>query len=207
MEGKEIEQILFSLVKNKESECVEYKEAKNTYDFDKLGKYFSALSNSATLSNKQYSWLIFGIHDKTHEFTNTNFRNNDTLNSLKKEITKGTNDNITFIDIYELLIENKYRVIMFKIPAATGVPTTWKGFAYDRNDEETVPLNQMKIEQIKSTLNFDWSRQLIEDVDLNCLNKQAILSAREKFKQKNENKIKNIGTRTNSIWILNDKNY
>lgn len=188
MEKNQIKQILLSLLKNKESECVEYKEAKTSFDFEKLGKYFSALSNSATLSNKQYSWLIFGIHDKTHDFVNTNYRKNGDLNKLKKEITKGTNDNITFIDIYELFMDNENRVIMFKIPAATGVPTTWKNFAYDRNDEETIPLNQMKIDQIKSTLNFDWSRQLVEDVDLDCLDQQAILSAREKFKQKNENK-------------------
>lgn len=30
-----------------ENEVVEFKEAKNTYDFIKLGKYFSALSNEA----------------------------------------------------------------------------------------------------------------------------------------------------------------
>jgi ATP-dependent DNA helicase RecG len=32
-----------------ETEVVEFKEAKNTYDFAKLGKYFSALSNEANL--------------------------------------------------------------------------------------------------------------------------------------------------------------
>ena len=34
-----------------ESEIVEFKEAKNTYDFGKLGKYFSALSNEANLKS------------------------------------------------------------------------------------------------------------------------------------------------------------
>jgi len=188
VKNKEIEQILFSLIKHNENECVEYKEAKTGFDFEKLGKYFSALSNSANLTGKQYSWLIFGIHDKTHEFVNTNYRKNGNLNAVKKEIAKGTNDNLTFIDIYELLIDDKYRVIMFKIPAATGLPTTWKGFAYDRNGDETIPLNQIKTDQIKSTLNFDWSRQLVEDVSIDCLDEQAILTARERFKQKNENK-------------------
>jgi ATP-dependent DNA helicase RecG len=36
---------------NNENEILEFKEAKNNYDFDKLGKYFSALSNEANLSN------------------------------------------------------------------------------------------------------------------------------------------------------------
>lgn len=35
-----------------ENEIVEFKEAKNTYDFNKLGKYFSALSNEANLKGK-----------------------------------------------------------------------------------------------------------------------------------------------------------
>lgn len=35
-----------------ETELVEFKEAKNNFDFDKLGKYFSALSNEAALKNK-----------------------------------------------------------------------------------------------------------------------------------------------------------
>ncbi len=34
-----------------EDECVEFKEAKQNYDFEKLGQYFSALSNEANLKN------------------------------------------------------------------------------------------------------------------------------------------------------------
>lgn len=44
-----------------ENEVVEFKEAKNDYDFSKLGKYFSALSNEANLKGKEDAWLIFGV--------------------------------------------------------------------------------------------------------------------------------------------------
>ena len=40
---------------NDENEILEYKEAKNQYDFDKIGKYFSALSNEANLLGKSES--------------------------------------------------------------------------------------------------------------------------------------------------------
>ena len=50
-----------------ENEVVEFKEAKNNYDFSKLGKYFSALSNEANLKNKSFAWLLFGIEDKKHK--------------------------------------------------------------------------------------------------------------------------------------------
>ena len=77
---------------------------------------------------------------------------------------------------------------MFKIPAALGVPTTWKGIAYDRNDESLIPLNDSKRNIILSTLNIDWSRQIIEELTVDDLDKDAVLKAREQFKKKNENK-------------------
>ena len=70
---KELCDILNELIKSSENECVEFKRAENDFDIDKLGKYFSAISNEATLKNKQYGWIIFGIDDKTHNFTNTRY--------------------------------------------------------------------------------------------------------------------------------------
>ena len=184
---EEIKNVLLSLIESNENEYVEYKEAKNNFDFNELGRYFSALSNGANLLNKQYAWLVFGVHDKTHEFVNTNYRRNGNLNGLKKEITQSTNDNMTFLDIYDFEIDGN-RIVMFKIPAAIGVPTTWKGIAYDRNDESLVPLNDVKRNIILSTVNIDWSRQIVEGLTVNDLDKNAILKAREQFKKKNENK-------------------
>ena len=184
---EEIKSILLSLLKNNESENAEYKEAKNNFDFNELGRYFSALSNGANLIGKQYAWLIFGVSDKSHDFVNTNYRRNSNLNGLKKELTQSTNDNLTFLDIYELEIDGN-RVIMFKIPAAIGVPTTWKGIAYDRNDDALIPLNDTKRNTILSTVNIDWSRQIVEGLTVDDLDKDAILKAREQFKKKNENK-------------------
>lgn len=184
---EEMKNILLSLIKENENEYVEFKEAKNDFDFNELGKYFSALSNGANLMGKQFSWLIFGIRDKDHEFINTNYRKGSNLNSLKKEITISTNDNMTFLDIYELEIECN-RVIMFKIPAAVGVPTTWKNIAYDRVNESLVPLNEVKRNTILSTVNIDWTRQIISELSVEDLDKEAILKAREQFKKKNENK-------------------
>jgi ATP-dependent DNA helicase RecG len=50
-----------------ENEVVEFKEAKNGYDFGKLGKYFSALSNEANLQRADCAWLIFGIENNEHK--------------------------------------------------------------------------------------------------------------------------------------------
>ena len=58
------------------------------FDFNELGRYFSALSNGANLIGKQYAWLVFGVTDKTHEFVNTNYRRNSNINGLKKELKR-----------------------------------------------------------------------------------------------------------------------
>lgn len=42
-------QLFHSLIQHKESEVVEFKKAENNFDFDDLGRYFSALSNEANL--------------------------------------------------------------------------------------------------------------------------------------------------------------
>ena len=53
-----------------ETEIVEFKEAKNNFDFSDLGKYFSALCNEANLKNKPYAWLVFGIENQKHKIGN-----------------------------------------------------------------------------------------------------------------------------------------
>jgi ATP-dependent DNA helicase RecG len=83
----ELNNILDELLLNPKNECVEFKKAENNFDIDTLGKYFSALGNEANLKNKQYSWIIFGIDDKTHELTNTQFYYEDNFNKVKKQIT------------------------------------------------------------------------------------------------------------------------
>ena len=169
----ELNEILNELIRNFENECVEFKRASNNFDIDKLGKYFSAISNESTLKNKQYGWIVFGIDDNSHEFTNTNFCSNNNFNLIKKQISDNTTDNVTFIEIYSVNINDK-RVIMFQVPAASGIPMNWKGFPYGRNGEALVPLTGNKIEQIKATANYDWSRQIIENATIDNLDKEAL---------------------------------
>lgn len=183
----ELNKILDELLLNSENECVEFKKAKNNFDIDTLGKYFSALGNEANLKNKQYSWIVFGVDDKTHELTNTNFYSDNNFNKVKKQISDNTTDNIGFIEIYEFTKYNK-RVIMFQVPAASGTPINWKGFPYGRNGESLSPLAPNKIEQIKATANYDWSRQIIEEATIDNLDKDAIKLAREQFKVKYKEK-------------------
>ena len=98
-----------------ESEVLEFKTAGNDYDFDKLGKYFSALSNEANIRSVKDAWLIFGVNDQ-RKISGTKYRNDKaSLGSLKYEIAQQTGG-ISFREIYELEAEGK-RVLMLRIPA------------------------------------------------------------------------------------------
>ncbi|WP_371926223.1 ATP-binding protein, partial [Pseudomonas sp. FSL R10-0071] len=79
---------------------MEFKEAKNSYDFAKLGKYFCALSNEANLKGVQSAWLVLGVKDN-QRVVGTQFRLAfKDLQSLKKEVADKVSQRLTFIDIY-----------------------------------------------------------------------------------------------------------
>lgn len=187
-----LEKTLYELIDHFENEIVEFKEAKTTFSFKDIGRYFSAISNEANLKQKQYGWLIFGVSDKK-EIVGTGYRNDrKSLDSLKKELADKISERLTFIEIYELniLIEEKLkRVIMFQIPAAIpSIPTSWEGHYYGRDGESLVPINIYEIEQIRSQINIDWSKQIIEKATIEHLDKDAIFAARENYRNKNINK-------------------
>lgn len=185
---KEMEVVLYDLIKNWEDEVVEFKEASNDYDKDKIGRYFSALSNEANLRSMQHGWLVFGVCNKSKKIVGTDYRNTEGLKTLKNEISQETSGSMSFIDIYELypVVDGETkRVVMFQIPAAiTAVPTAWKGQEYAREGESLKPLSQEKRERIRRQTFQDWSKQYVKDATVEHLNKEAILIAREMFKEK-----------------------
>lgn len=46
--------MLENLMQRWKYETIEFKEAKSNYDTDKIGKYFSVLSNEVNLKQQQY---------------------------------------------------------------------------------------------------------------------------------------------------------
>lgn len=185
-------EILETLLFNGESELVEFKEAKSNYDADKIGRYFSAISNEANLRQRQYGWLVFGVRENNTniEIIGTSFKegNSALLENFKFEIAKGTANGITFYDIIEIFpIVNglEKRVLMFKIPAAaTGIPTDWKNNYYERNGDSLTALKQNKIDIIRAQERRDWSKQILEGASIEHLDKVAIALAKQKYKEK-----------------------
>lgn len=169
-----------------ENEVVEFKEAKNTYDFTKIGKYFSALSNEANLKRKPHAWLVFGVENKHHHIVGSQFRPlRKDLDNLKSEIADKTTNRITFIDIHELSTPDG-RVVLFQIPAAPrGIPIAFEGHYYGRDNESLVPLNIEEMERIRAQATIeDWSAAIVPDATIDDLDEEAITLARKNFKNK-----------------------
>ncbi len=187
-----------------ETEVVEFKEAKNGFDFSKLGKYFSALSNEANLMGKPHAWLVFGIEDKKHKIIGSQYRSNrKKLDNLKSEIANKTTNRITFIEIHELDLPEG-RVVMFQIPAAPkGFPVAFNGHYYGRDGEDLVPLNLEEIERIRAQATTeDWSAAIVSDASMEDLDKEALSLARKNFKNKFPEKAAEVD-QWNDITFLN----
>lgn len=177
----------YLISKGYETETLEFKEAKNGYDFSKLGKYFSALSNEANLHGNKHAWLVFGVEDKTKSIVGSSFRKDLAyLHSLKKEIADKTTDRITFVEIHEVYTQGK-RVVLFQIPAAPqGVPVAWQGHYYAREGESTCGLNIERLDRIRAqAINADWSAVICKEATLVDLDPAAIALARDLFASKN----------------------
>lgn len=177
--------ILNHLLNHSENEVVEFKAAKNSFDVDDLGKYFSALCNEANLREHEFAWIVFGVDNKTHEITGTSFKDGEAaLNKLKQDMSQHTTDKLIFREIVPIYVDGK-RVLMFKIPASPrNIVMCWKGIAYGRDGESLVPLNQAKRDEIRNQPPIpDWTAQLVPNATIDDLDELALAKARIMYKK------------------------
>lgn len=187
-----------------EDEVVEFKEARTNYSFKDIGKYFSALGNEANIRGFKEAWLIFGVTNKK-EIVGTAYRQDGNLQNLKKEIVGGTNERATFMEIYEVNMDG-HRIVAFQIPPATrGIPRTWNGAAYAREDENISPLPMDKVDLIRSQVGVDWSKEIVEGATFEDLDPEAVSYARELFikKQNASKRSTDMLLKMNDVEILN----
>ncbi len=181
----------------RETEWVEFKEARNNFDFNELGKYFSAISNAANLNNQPAGWLVFGVSDDfPRRVTGTSYRAQAPgLEKLKKQIADRTNHRMTFRNIYELHVDGR-RVLLFEIPPASqGIPTTWDGIAYGRIHDSLTPLPLDGIERIRRRMLYeDWSAYTCPNASLSELDEAALEFARQQYLTKHPHLASEVST-------------
>lgn len=181
----EMPSLIRALLADVETEVVEYKEAKQSFDFEKLGRYFSALSNEANLRNAECGWLLFGVTDK-REICGTAYRKEKRrpsigLRSLKHKITEGLNNGLTFEEIYEFDLDGE-RVVAFQIPPCEfASPTTWRGIPWSREDLSLKEMPRFKLEAIWGQSRPDWSKGASFEANLDDLDTDAVKFACERY--------------------------
>lgn len=181
----EMPSLIRALLADVETEVVEYKEAKQSFDFEKLGRYFSALSNEANLRNAECGWLLFGVTDK-REICGTAYRKEKRrpsigLRNLKHKITEGLNNGLTFEEIYEFDLDGE-RVVAFQIPPCEfASPTTWRGIPWSREDSSLKEMPRFKLEAIWGQSRPDWSKGASFEANLDDLDTDAVKFACERY--------------------------
>lgn len=192
MDQSELAILLDNLISTWENETVEFKEASQSFDFEKIGRYFSALSNEANLRGLEKAWLVFGVNAKNRRVTGTNFNLGGARRSdIKHQIAQSTAPSITFRDIHELFHRDG-RVLFFEIPAAPwGMPVTWKDQYFGRAGESLTSLGMDKLDEIRNqTLTTDWSAEIVEKAKVGDLDDAAIQLAKKEFARKYANRIR-----------------
>lgn len=190
MDQAALSALLNELVATWENEVVEFKQAGNDYDTDKIGEYFSALANEANLRGVDRAWLVFGVSDKTRSVVGSDYRPQpERLQSLKSQIADSTEPSITLRNIH-VLQHAAGRVVLMEVPPAPrGMPIAWKGHYYARAGESRTSLGLDKLDEIRQqTLLTDWTAQLVPGATLAHLDESALQLARSAFAKKYANR-------------------
>lgn len=183
MTPDELHDLLRSLISQWEGECVEFKEANDSFPTSDIGKYFSALSNEANLRGCPSGWLVFEVRNRDRAVVGTSFREGrERLSGLKHSIAQGTDPSSGLREIHELRTA-RGRVLLLEVPAAPkGIPIAWNGHYYARNGESLAALSLAKQDEIRRQGAIDdWSAVVCPDATLDDLDPAALARAREIF--------------------------
>ena len=201
MNEKGLKELLKNLLKKGECEYIEFKKNYNLFK-DKFDffKYYSALSNSATLAGEDFGYLVFGVSDDGGLCGTT--VNKDEKN-LKIEISSYIGNSHDF-EIFKLEYKEK-NITIYKIPCAKGKFAQYKNKkdlvawyrvgSHNDNLYESSDFNKI-VEKI-ALFGNDWSAIAVDDANIDDLDDKALELAIGRYKEKNPKlNIKNWSTKT-----------
>lgn len=139
---RELQLHLDALIRlDRETEWVEFKL---NPDWEALGKYISALANSAALLEKECSYIVYGVDDATHavvgtsaHFSTAKHKNQEVESWLLQKLTPKTE-----FQPFEFETEAGVHVLLIQIPAATHVPVKFDGVEWVRVGSYTKRLQE-----------------------------------------------------------------
>lgn len=142
-----------ALLAQNESEVLEYKG--NNSDPEKIGKYISALANSAAMLSKQFAYMIWGVSDEK-EVIGTKFypelekKGGEPLISWLERMV----DPRLFIDFKNLTIDGKH-IVALSIHMTAGRPVAFHGSRYIRSGSSLKNLGEYPEKERELWRSFD----------------------------------------------------
>lgn len=137
-----------------EVEWVEYK--KNNRSPEEIGRYISALANSAALNRKTTAYMLWGIDDETHDLIGTSFnpgtdrKGNEPLENWLLRLLE---PKIGFT--FQSVEVDRKHIVLLEIERATRFPTSFSGVEYIRIGEVTKALKDAPDKERKLWRLFD----------------------------------------------------
>lgn len=168
---------LRSLMKAKEAEHLEFKEAKERFDFEKLVRYCVALAN------EEGGRIILGVTDKkprqvvgTQAFSNMERTKAGLLERLHVRVETDAIDH------------PNGRVLVFTVPSRPiGMPIHYKGAYWMRSGEDLVPMTADKLKKIFAESQPDFSAEICEKATEKDLHPEAIEVFRDMWRRRSGN--------------------
>ena len=159
-------------------------------DPERIGKYVSALANSACTENREFGYMIWGIENGSKAIKGTTFdpdhkkKGNQPLEIYLKS---NVNPNIAFA--FHKLEYNGSPMVILEVEAAYRQPIMWGKEAFIRVGESLTELRKHPELEAKifRTVGKDWSAEIVVGATIDDLAPEAIKAAREKYYEKHRN--------------------
>ena len=170
-----------------ELQWLEFKLNKGSITNEEIGEYISALSNGATITNKPFGYMVWGVQDQTQNIFGTNFvfsKAKQGNQDLELWIRNLLHPKINF-QIFEFKYAGIHPIVLLRIPAAKNEPTYFQKKSYIRIGSHKTDLrNHTELIRIIYNSQEDWSAKIIDKASIKDLDVDAINLAKEKFKEK-----------------------
>lgn len=166
--------LLTDLLEDKEGEHLEFKEAKDTYDFKELVRYCVALANECG------GKFILGVtNKKPRQVVGTSaFRN---TNKLKQQLIDSIHLRIGVDEIYH----PKGRVLLIDVPSRPiGMPLEYEGAYWMRIGKSLRAMTPDQLKKIFDETEPDFSAEICPNAVLDDLNAEAINKLKELWAKK-----------------------
>ena len=160
-----------------EDENLEFKEAKQSYEFDNLLKYCAALANEGG------GKVILGISDqRPRRITGTQ------AFSQPERTRAGLIEKLRLRVDVDVLYPTEGRVLVFTVPPRpVGVPIKADGIYWSRQGDSLVPMNEEQLRDIFDEIGQDFSSDFCQGATLDDLDPDAIEDFRKRWIEKSGN--------------------